>query len=172
MRSVCPLRCWKIKTYTGTSPPLFSKKAMPWGKKMAGTNEFAFFRCKSICTGGGPESGRKKFEKCLPAGTGGGYLGFFLGGGVPILFLWARGFFWTIEAQKPTQNPKYEEALRRPRMSGRRMSGTSRRFPRHFLNCDFPEEIKERQKNLNSQTWPGTARRPSPRHLQPSELLP
>ena len=24
---------------------------------------------------------------------GGGYLGFFLGGGVPILFLWARGFF-------------------------------------------------------------------------------
>ena len=40
------------------------------GEKMAGTNEFAFFRCKSICTGGGPESGRKKFEKCLPAGTG------------------------------------------------------------------------------------------------------
>ena len=40
------------------------------GKKMAGTNEFAFFRCKRICTGGGPESGRKKFEKCLPAGTG------------------------------------------------------------------------------------------------------
>ena len=38
---------------------------------MAGTNEFAFFRCKSICTGGGgPESGRKKIEKCLPAGTG------------------------------------------------------------------------------------------------------
>ena len=37
---------------------------------MAGTNEFAFLRCKSICTGGGPESGRKKIEKCLPAGTG------------------------------------------------------------------------------------------------------
>ena len=37
---------------------------------MAGTNEFGFFRCKSVCTGGGPESGRKKFEKCLPAGTG------------------------------------------------------------------------------------------------------
>ena len=37
---------------------------------MAGTNEFAFYRCKSICTGGGgPESGRKKFEKCLPAGN-------------------------------------------------------------------------------------------------------
>ena len=29
-------------------------------------------------------------------------------------------------------------ALRRPRMSGRRMSGTSRRFPRHFSNSDFP----------------------------------
>ena len=40
------------------------------GKKMAGTNEFAFFRCRSICTGGGPESGRKNSKKCLPAGTG------------------------------------------------------------------------------------------------------
>ena len=38
------------------------------GKKMAGTNEFAFFRCRSICTGGGgPESGRKKCEK-MPSG--------------------------------------------------------------------------------------------------------
>ena len=37
---------------------------------MADTNEFASFRCTSICTGGGPESGRKNFEKCLPAGTG------------------------------------------------------------------------------------------------------
>ena len=37
------------------------------GKKMAGTNEFAFFRCRSTCTGGGPESGRKKFEK-MPSG--------------------------------------------------------------------------------------------------------
>ena len=39
------------------------------GKKMAGTNEFACFRCKAYVPGG-PESGRKKFEKCLPAGTG------------------------------------------------------------------------------------------------------
>ena len=37
---------------------------------MAGTNEVAFFRCRSICTGGGPESGRKNSKKCLPAGTG------------------------------------------------------------------------------------------------------
>ena len=39
---------------------------------MAGTNEFAFFRCKSRCTGGGGVQNQadKKFEKCLPAGTG------------------------------------------------------------------------------------------------------
>ena len=60
----------KIKTYTGTSPSLFSKKAMPWGKKWPVQMNLLFFRCKSICTGGGPESGRKKFEECLPAGTG------------------------------------------------------------------------------------------------------
>ena len=43
------------------------------GKKMAGTNEFALFRCKSICTGGGVQNQaetKKKIEKCLPAGTG------------------------------------------------------------------------------------------------------
>ena len=32
--------------------------------------------------------------------------------------------------------------VRRSRMSGRRMSGTSRRSPRHFLNSDFPWEIQ------------------------------
>ena len=39
---------------------------------MAGTNEFAFFFAVKayVPGGGGPESGRKKFEKCLPAGTG------------------------------------------------------------------------------------------------------
>ena len=37
---------------------------------MAGTNEFAFFRCKGICTGGVQNQAEKKFEKCLPAGTG------------------------------------------------------------------------------------------------------
>ena len=30
-----------------------------------------------------------------------------------------------------------QRLFRRPQMSGRRMSGTSRRFPKHFLNCDF-----------------------------------
>ena len=33
------------------------------GKKMAGTNEFAFFRCKSICTGGGVQNQAKKNSK-------------------------------------------------------------------------------------------------------------
>ena len=55
--------------------------------------------------------------------------------------------------------------FRRPRMSGRRPSGTSRRFPRHFLNCDFPYG-----KNLSSQTWPGSPRRPSPRHPRPPKI--
>ena len=42
------------------------------GKKMAGTNEFAFFRCRSICTGGGgvQNQAEKIIAKCLPAGTG------------------------------------------------------------------------------------------------------
>ena len=61
----------KIKTYTGTSPPLFSKKAMPWGKKWPVQMNLPFFAVKaSVPGGGGPESGRKKCEKCLPAGTG------------------------------------------------------------------------------------------------------
>ena len=35
---------------------------------MAGTNEFAFFRCRSICTGGGVQSqAEKKIEK-MPSG--------------------------------------------------------------------------------------------------------
>ena len=33
------------------------------GKKMAGTNEFAFFRCKSICTGGGVQNQAEKNSK-------------------------------------------------------------------------------------------------------------
>ena len=58
----------KRKTYTGTSHPPFFKKGHAMGKKMAGTNEFAFFfRCRSICTGGGPESGRKINRK-MPSG--------------------------------------------------------------------------------------------------------
>ena len=57
----------KRKTYTGTSPPLFSKKAMQWGKKWPVQMNLPFFRCRSICTGGGPESGGKKNEK-MPSG--------------------------------------------------------------------------------------------------------
>ena len=38
----------------------------------------------------------------------------------------------------------------RPRMSGKRMSGTSRHSPRHFLNCECSEEMKEK----TAKTWP------------------
>ena len=53
-------------------PPLFLnfKKGHAMGKQMAGTNEFAFFLCGCMGTEGGLESGRKNFEKCLPAGIG------------------------------------------------------------------------------------------------------
>ena len=62
------IQAGKIKTYTGTSPPLFSKKAMPWGKKWPVQMNLPFFDVKAyVPGGGGPESGRKKFEKCLPA---------------------------------------------------------------------------------------------------------
>ena len=56
------------ETVSSTSPPLFLKRPCN-GKEMAGTNEFAFFRCRSIRTGKVPESGQKKFEKCLLTGT-------------------------------------------------------------------------------------------------------
>ena len=39
------------------------------GKKMAGTNEFASFAVKHMYRGGS-RIRPKKFEKCLPAGTG------------------------------------------------------------------------------------------------------
>ena len=52
-------------------PPPSSKKAMQ-GEKLAGTNEFAFFRCRSTCAGGGgvQNQAENTFEKCLLAGTG------------------------------------------------------------------------------------------------------
>ena len=59
----------KIKTYTGTSPPLFSKKAMPWGKKWPVQMNLPFFALKAYVPGGS-RIRPKKFEKCLPAGTG------------------------------------------------------------------------------------------------------
>ena len=42
----------KIKTYTGTSPPLFSKKAMPWGKKWPVQMNLPFFAVKPYVPGG------------------------------------------------------------------------------------------------------------------------
>ena len=68
-----------------------------------------------------------------------------------------RTYFWGISWIPP--KPTFELLLgyfffqgclvRRPRMSGRRMSGTTRRFPRHFWNCDFPKETKEK----TARTW-------------------
>ena len=55
---------------TSTSPPAFLKRPCNGGK-MADTNEFAFFHCRSICPGGGggPESGQQK-PKNAPRRTG------------------------------------------------------------------------------------------------------
>ena len=39
---------------------------------------------------------------------------------------------------KFTTRSKFATRIRRPQMSGRRMSGTSRGSPRHFLNWSFP----------------------------------
>ena len=40
------------------------------GETMAGTNEFAFFRSRNTCMGGGGQNqSEKKIKKCLPAGT-------------------------------------------------------------------------------------------------------
>ena len=41
------------------------------GKKMAGTNEFAFFRCKSICTGGVQNQAEKNSKNALFLYSGG-----------------------------------------------------------------------------------------------------
>ena len=58
----------KRKTYTGTSPPLFSKKAMQWGKKWPVQMNLPFFAVEAyVPGGGGPESGRKKIRK-MPSG--------------------------------------------------------------------------------------------------------
>ena len=54
------------KTYTSTSPPPLFFQARQWGKKMAGTNEFAFFRCRSIRTGGGFQNQTNKIQKMPP----------------------------------------------------------------------------------------------------------
>ena len=55
-------------------------------------------------------------------------------------------------------------------MSGRRMSGTSRRSPRQFLElfetAVFPRKSRERGQEAELQTWPGSPRRHSPRHLR------
>ena len=46
------------------------------------------------------------------------------------------GYFSAKRAIKLHKWPLGEAIVKRPWMSGRGMSGTSRRFPRHFWNCD------------------------------------
>ena len=54
-----------MKTCTNTSPSRFSKRPCNGEKKIAAANEFAFFRCRSICTGRG--GGRIKQRKSKSA---------------------------------------------------------------------------------------------------------
>ena len=59
----------KIKTYTGTSPPLFSKKAMPWGKKWPVQMNLPFFAVKAYVPGGvqnQPEKNSKNAFRPVP----------------------------------------------------------------------------------------------------------
>ena len=58
------------KNVYGTSPPLFSKKAMRWGKKWPVQMNLPFFAVKAYVPGGVQNQAEKKIEKCLPAGTG------------------------------------------------------------------------------------------------------
>ena len=58
-----------------------------------------------------------------------------------------------------SQNSRWSLLFRRPRMSGRRMSGTSRRFSKHVLNCNYPGKLRKKQQEpehpdlaWNSQT--------------------
>ena len=55
------------KTYTGTRPSPFSKKAMQWGKKWPVPMNLPFFGVEAYVPGGGPESGRKSIQK-MPSG--------------------------------------------------------------------------------------------------------
>ena len=65
---------------------------------------------------------------------------------------------------------RFGNPVRRPRMSGRRMSGTSWASSQTFLELRFPlGNLGKDGKNLISQTWPGTPRRPSPRHPRPPD---
>ena len=63
----------KRKAYTTTRPSPFSKKAMQWGRKWPVPMNLPFFRLRSTRAVGGPESGRKKVEKCLGCTPKGAY---------------------------------------------------------------------------------------------------
>ena len=57
----------KKKSIPAPVPPPFFLKRPRNGEEMAGTDEFAFFRCRSICTGGGSGIRPKKHRK-MPSG--------------------------------------------------------------------------------------------------------
>ena len=60
----------KRKTYTGTSRPLFSKKAMQWGKKWPVQMNLPFFAVEAYVPGGVQNQAEKNSKKCLLACTG------------------------------------------------------------------------------------------------------
>ena len=53
----------KRKTYTGTSPLLFSKKAMQWGKKWPVQMNLPFFAVEAYVPGGVQNQAEKKIRK-------------------------------------------------------------------------------------------------------------
>ena len=55
----------KIKTYAGTSPPLFSKKAMPWGKKWPVQMNLPFFAVKAYVPGGVQNQAKKNSKNAF-----------------------------------------------------------------------------------------------------------
>ena len=64
----------KRKTYTGTNPPLFSKKAMQWGKKWPVQMNLPFFAVEAYVPGWVQNQAEKNAKKMPsggnPAGTG------------------------------------------------------------------------------------------------------
>ena len=63
-------RAGKIKNVYRYQSPLFSKKTMQWGKKWPVQMNLPLFAVEAHVSGGVQNQAEKKFEKCLPAGTG------------------------------------------------------------------------------------------------------
>ena len=75
---------------------------------------------------------------------------------------------WLMTSRLPLGAP-YEQASEGPRCLEEGCLGLPGRFPDITeLRFSLGNEGKD-GKNLNSQTWPGTPRRPAPRHPRPPE---